>query len=93
MLDESTQRLRPEVEAELLRIAQEAMNNAVRHSEATLIEVQCTVAPPLAEITIADDGRGIVGRRETPTGSRSSPSGPGWSRPGSPSGDASRGGQ
>ncbi len=64
MLDESTQRLRPEVEAELLRIAQEAMNNAVRHSEATLIEVQCTVAPPQAEITIADDGRGIVGRRE-----------------------------
>jgi signal transduction histidine kinase len=32
-LDESTQRLRPEVEAELLRIAQEAMNNAVRHAE------------------------------------------------------------
>ena len=64
MLDESTQRLRPEVEAELLRITQEAMNNAVRHSEATLIEVQCTVAPPQAEITIADDGRGITGRRE-----------------------------
>jgi signal transduction histidine kinase len=63
-LDESTQRLRPEVEAELLRITQEAMNNAVRHSQATLIEVQCTVAPPTAEITIADDGRGILGRRE-----------------------------
>ena len=40
------------------------MNNAVRHSEATLIEVQCTVAPPLAEITIVDDGRGILDRRE-----------------------------
>jgi signal transduction histidine kinase len=64
MLDESTQRLRPEVEAELLRITQEAMNNAVRHSKASLIEVQCTVAPPRAEITIADDGRGITGRRE-----------------------------
>jgi len=63
-LDESTQRLRPEVEAELLRIAQEAMNNAVRHAEAGLIEVQCTVAPPRAEIIISDDGRGIRGRRE-----------------------------
>jgi signal transduction histidine kinase len=63
-LDESTQRLRPEVEAELLRITQEAMNNAVRHSGATVIEVQCTVAPPQAEITIADDGHGIQGRRE-----------------------------
>jgi signal transduction histidine kinase len=63
-LDESTQRLRPEVEAELLRIAQEAMNNAVRHSEATLIEVQCTVSPPHVEIIVSDDGRGILGRRE-----------------------------
>jgi signal transduction histidine kinase len=63
-LDESTQRLRPDVEAELLRITQEAMTNAVRHSAATLIEVQCTVAPPLAEIIVADDGRGILGRRE-----------------------------
>ncbi len=63
-LDESTQRLRPEVEAELLRIAQEAMNNAVRHSGAELIEVQCTVAPPQAEIIVSDDGLGIRGRRE-----------------------------
>jgi signal transduction histidine kinase len=63
-LDESTQRLRPEVEAELLRIAQEAMNNAVRHAGAQLIEVQCLVAPPHAEIIVADDGRGIRGRRE-----------------------------
>jgi signal transduction histidine kinase len=63
-LDESTQRLRPDVEAELLRITQEAMNNAVRHSAATLIEVQCTVAPPLAEITVSDDGQGILSRRE-----------------------------
>ena len=31
-LDESTVRLRPRVEAELLRIAQEAINNARRHS-------------------------------------------------------------
>jgi signal transduction histidine kinase len=63
-LDESTQRLRPEVEAELLRITQEAMNNAVRHAGAQLIEVQCTVEPPRAEITVSDDGRGIHGRRE-----------------------------
>ena len=35
-LDEHTQRLRPEVEAELFRIAQEAMNNAVRHAQASV---------------------------------------------------------
>ena len=45
-LDEQTTRLRPEVESELLRIAQEAMTNAVRHSGATAINVQCSVAPP-----------------------------------------------
>ncbi len=63
-LDESTQRLRPAVEAELLRIAQEAMNNAVRHAEANLIEVQCTVDPPRAEIVVVDDGHGIRSRRD-----------------------------
>ena len=56
-------RLRPEVEAELLRITQEAMNNAVRHSGATVIEVQCTVSPPRAEITVADEGLPAAAKR------------------------------
>jgi signal transduction histidine kinase len=58
-LDEKTTRLRPEIESELLRIAQEAMTNAVRHSGATSISVQCSVAPPAAEIVISDNGRGL----------------------------------
>ena len=37
-LDEHTTRLRPEVEAELFRITQEAMNNAIKHAQATAIE-------------------------------------------------------
>ncbi len=45
-LDERTQRLRPEVEAELFRIAQEAMNNAVRHAQASAIDVHCEVHAP-----------------------------------------------
>ncbi|MEZ5097591.1 MAG: sensor histidine kinase [Nocardioides sp.] len=60
---EGTTRLRPEVEAELLRIAQEAMNNAVRHAQASRIDVQCLVEPPAAEITVLDDGRGLQGAR------------------------------
>ena len=63
-LDEQTTRLRPEVESELLRIAQEAMTNAVRHSGASAITVQCSVAPPSAEIVITDNGRGLGARRE-----------------------------
>jgi signal transduction histidine kinase len=62
-LDEQTTRLRPEIESELLRIAQEAMTNAVRHSGATSINVQCSVAPPSAEIVVADNGRGLGARR------------------------------
>jgi signal transduction histidine kinase len=65
-LDESTTRLRPEVESELLRIAQEAMTNAVRHSGARSINVQCRVAPPSAEIVVSDDGHGLgIGRDDS----------------------------
>ena len=64
-LDERTQRLRPEVEAELLRIAQEAMNNAVRHSEATAhrgaVHRGAAAAPRSSSPTTA---AGILGRRE-----------------------------
>jgi signal transduction histidine kinase len=62
-LDELTTRLRPEIESELLRIAQEAMTNAVRHSGATAISVACRVAPPCAEITVSDNGHGLGLRR------------------------------
>ncbi len=63
-LDEQPTRLRPEVESELLRIAQEAMTNAVRHSGARAIEVLCRVAPPTAEIVVSDDGRGLGAGRD-----------------------------
>lgn len=58
-IDERQTRLRPEVEAELFRIAQEAMTNAVRHSGATTIDVHCRVQPPRAVITVQDDGTGL----------------------------------
>ena len=58
-LDEHTTRLRPAVEAELYRISQEAMNNAIKHAQAKSITVHCQVHAPAASITIADDGRGL----------------------------------
>jgi signal transduction histidine kinase len=57
--DERTARLRPEVESELLRIAQESMNNAVRHARPSLVEVRCSVEAPGAEIVVQDDGSGM----------------------------------
>jgi len=62
-VDERTHRLRPEVEAELLRIGQEAMNNAVKHARASHIDVTCRVDPPSFDLTVADDGRGLQGGR------------------------------
>lgn len=63
-LDESTVRLRPRVEAELLRIAQEAINNARRHSGGRNLWVDCRIQPPNAEITVLDDGAGLGPGRE-----------------------------
>ncbi len=62
-LDEQPTRLRPEVEAELFRIAQEAMNNAVKHARATSIDVRCQVYAPEAIITVTDDGVGLQSAR------------------------------
>jgi len=58
-VSETTTRLRSEVESELLRITQEAMTNAVRHSAASAIDVDCRVAAPRAEISVSDDGAGL----------------------------------
>lgn len=63
-LDEQPARLRPEVEAELFRIAQEAMNNAVKHARANSIDVLCHVYPPQARITVTDDGTGLQQGRD-----------------------------
>jgi signal transduction histidine kinase len=63
-LDESTVRLRPRVEAELLRIAQEAINNARRHSGGQNLWVDCRVHPPRAEINVLDDGDGLGAPRD-----------------------------
>jgi signal transduction histidine kinase len=53
----------PQVEAELqldiLRLAQEALSNAVRHGAATRIEVALTATPGRLEVAIRDNGRGF----------------------------------
>lgn len=62
-LDESTARLPAAVEAELLRIAQEAITNARKHAGAANLWVTCAVHPPYAQIEVSDDGQGIADQR------------------------------
>jgi signal transduction histidine kinase len=58
-LDEEPSRLAAETEAELLRIAQEAIANARRHAHAENLWVSCTISPPAARLCIEDDGVGL----------------------------------
>ncbi|HET7387881.1 MAG TPA: histidine kinase [Nocardioidaceae bacterium] len=69
-LDVGTTRLRSEVELELLRIAQEAITNARKHSEAENLWVNCRIRPPLARIEVRDDGRGLGAARDDSYGLR-----------------------
>ena len=43
----------------LFRVAQEAVQNAVKHSVARVVSVELAVSPRWASITIADNGRGF----------------------------------
>jgi signal transduction histidine kinase len=58
-LEESTARLPAATEAELLRIAQEAITNARKHARAQNLWITCEIDPPYARIEVADDGSGI----------------------------------
>lgn len=69
-LDEAPTRLRGEVETELLRIAQEAVTNARKHSGAKNLWVDCRIQPPFARIEIRDDGAGLKSGREDSYGLR-----------------------
>jgi signal transduction histidine kinase len=63
-LDEGPARLPVDVEAELLRIAQEAITNARKHANAENLWVNCLVDPPRAQLRVEDDGVGLQKGRE-----------------------------
>ncbi|HLH27107.1 MAG TPA: GAF domain-containing sensor histidine kinase [Chloroflexota bacterium] len=56
---EHAARLPPETEQELYRLAQEALNNVLRHAQATRVTVWLDVAPDGATLEIVDDGVGF----------------------------------
>jgi signal transduction histidine kinase len=53
-------RLPPETELTLYRMAQEALNNALRHAEAGRITMRLRFEPERVVLEVADDGRGFV---------------------------------
>jgi signal transduction histidine kinase len=66
VLDEAPDRLPIAVEAELLRVAQEAITNARKHARAENLWVTCRVEPPYAQLRVEDDGGGLgAGRHDS----------------------------
>ena len=61
---EMAERLPTEMESALLRIAQEALMNAAKYSEARQIRIELTATPKQVRMEIADDGIGfdLLGR-------------------------------
>jgi signal transduction histidine kinase len=53
-------RLSPQVETVLFRIAQEALNNAARHSHATRVGVQLEFKARAVTLSVEDNGRGFI---------------------------------
>jgi ligand-binding sensor domain-containing protein/signal transduction histidine kinase len=58
-LDPVSLRAWPEVEYQLLRIAQEAISNSLRHADARKLEICLQSTPREANLTIVDDGVGF----------------------------------
>ena len=52
-------RLTPRAEAELLRIAQEALNNIARHADATVVRVRACVVDSHMDLVVGDNGIGF----------------------------------
>jgi signal transduction histidine kinase len=53
------ERLRPEQEQELYRLAQEALNNVVKHAHARRVRVRLEIVQDGATLEVADDGVGF----------------------------------
>jgi signal transduction histidine kinase len=61
-------RLPGPVEMNLLRIAQEAVSNAVKHGRAQQVSIELNYAPTSVCLTVSDDGQGFMANQASPTG-------------------------
>jgi signal transduction histidine kinase len=67
-IEGSPVRLPGPVEMNLLRIAQEAVANAVKHGRAQQVSIELHYAPTSVCLTVTDDGEGFMANQASPTG-------------------------
>ncbi|MFN0159308.1 MAG: two-component regulator propeller domain-containing protein [Bacteroidota bacterium] len=60
-------RLAEDMRRSIFLVFKEAVNNAARHSGATLVRVKIKVAEESLELTISDNGKGLPAKRDGPT--------------------------
>lgn len=60
--------LEPHIEQSIYRVAQEALENSVRHAEATTLWVRLVHSAQQLQLTIQDDGQGFDQSQSAPTG-------------------------
>ena len=58
-LNEMQNQLTPEVETILFRVVQEAINNIIRHSRATMVEIKMEIKDSMVIATVKDNGIGF----------------------------------
>jgi signal transduction histidine kinase len=56
---EGAERLDPDTQALVYRVAQEAVRNVIAYADATVVSVEVDVADSTARLLVADDGRGF----------------------------------
>ena len=61
-------RLAGQVEMNLLRIAQEAVANAVKHGQAQRVDIELKYSPSSICLTVTDDGKGFIADQTSPSG-------------------------
>ena len=59
VINENLEKQTPFIETQLFHIAQEALNNALKHAEASSVEVKFRQDGSLVELEITDDGIGF----------------------------------
>jgi len=66
VFSQGTSQLPPEVHIAFFRIAQEALNNIIKHAQASQVHIELLRRPHRVDLRVADDGRGFDPQADYP---------------------------